>query len=137
MAHWMSIEVFDGEFYPAAGWADAFGDGLVESALSEGAIDWSWQPTSWGIVFEVAFDDEEAWDRFRALLAVRAALEAVPNPVNGVLIYKGRGGSAGTTKGRKPKPFAGAGSAALPLPMEDEIFWLLPPSPAVAVGVSA
>lgn len=122
MAHWMSIEVFDGDFYPAASWAESFGDSLVESALSEGAVDWSWHPTSWGTVFEVAFEDEQAWERFRALLSVRAALEAVPNPVNGVLIYKGRGGSAGATKGRKPKPLIGSGAAALPIPLEDEFF---------------
>jgi hypothetical protein len=118
----MSIEVFDGDFSPAAGWADAFGDTLVESALGQGAVDWSWHPTSWGVVFEVAFEDEHAWERFRALLAVRAALEGVPNPVNGVLIYKGRGGSAGTTKGRKPRPLIGSGAAALPIPLEDEFF---------------
>jgi hypothetical protein len=122
MPYWMSIEVFDGDFYPAAGWADAFGDTLVEGALGEGAVDWNWHPTSWGVVFEVAFEDEDAWERFRALLSVRAALEAVPSPVNGVLIYKGRGGSAGTTKGRKPKPLIGSGAAALPLPLEEEFF---------------
>jgi hypothetical protein len=122
MAMWMSIEVFDGEFYPAASWTEAFGDSVVEAALSGGATDWNWHPTSWGVVFEVAFEDEDAWDRFRASLAVRVALESVPNPVNGVLVYKGRGGSAGTTKGRKPRPLIGSGSAALPLPIEQEFF---------------
>lgn len=129
----MSIEVFDGEFYPAAGWAEAFGDSLVETALSEGAVDWGWHPTSWGVVFEIAFEDEEAWERFRASLAVRAALEAVPSPVNGVLIYKGRGGSAGTTKGRRPRPLIGSGAAALPLPIEEELFWALPATPAAVL----
>ena len=130
MPHWMSIEVFDGEFYPASSWAEAFGDSMVETALSEGASDWAWHPTSWGTVFEVAFEDEDAFDRFRATLAVRAALEAVPNPVNGVLIYKGRGGSAGTTKGRKPRPLLGSGAAALPLPVTEELFWAVAATPA-------
>jgi hypothetical protein len=130
----MSIEVFDADFYPAASWADAHGDGLVEAALSEGAVDWNWHPTSWGIVFEVAFDDEEAWDRFRELLAVKAALDLVPNPVSGVLIYRGRGGSAGTTKGRRPKPLIGSGSAALPLPIEQELFWA-PPTTAATLAL--
>lgn len=134
MPHWMSIEVFDGDFYPAASWADSFGDSLVESALSEGAGDWAWHPTSWGVVFEVAFEDEEAWERFRATLAVRTALEAVPNPVNGVLVYKGRGGSAGATRGRKPKPMAGSGAAALPIPIEDELFWDVAATPATVLS---
>jgi len=115
----MSIEVFDGEFYPAASWSEAFGDALVEAAISDGALDWNWHTTTWGVVFEVAFADEAAWERFRHALAVRTALEAVPNPVNGVLVYKGRGGSAGTTRGRRPKPLAGSGAAALPLPVEE------------------
>lgn len=130
MPHWMSIEVFDGDFYPAASWAESFGDSMVETALSEGATDWAWHPTSWGTVFEVAFEDEEAFERFRSTLAVRAALEAVPNPVNGVLIYRGRGGSAGTTKGRKPRPLIGSGAAALPLPIEEELFWAVAATPA-------
>jgi hypothetical protein len=130
MAMWMSIEVFDGDFYPASSWADAFGDSIVEAAVSGGASDWSWQPTSWGVVFEVAFEDEDAWERFRASLAVRVALESVPNPVNGVLVYKGRGGSAGAARGRKPRPMTGSGAAALPLPLEDELLWAVPATPA-------
>ena len=90
MPIWMSIEVFDGT-YPASRWVESFGDGLVEAALSGGASDWNWHPTSWGVVFEVAFEDDDAWERFRASLAVRVALESVPNPVNGVHVSKGRG----------------------------------------------
>ena len=122
MAHWMSIEVFDGEYYPAASWADAWGDRLVEAALADGAVDWTWHPTTWGVVFEVAFDDGTAWERFRDALAVQTALDAVPNPVNGVLIYRGRGGSSGATRPRRPRPLAGAGAAALPVPIEEVIF---------------
>jgi hypothetical protein len=132
MADWMSIEVFDGTFFPAAGWADAWGDSLVEQALRDGASDWSWHPTTWGVVFEVAFADEDAWERFRTSIIVRAALDAVPNP-DGVLIYKGRGGSSGSTFGRKPRPLAGSGSAALPLPIEEELFWAVPASPAAVL----
>jgi len=42
--------------------------------------------------------------------AVRAALDAVPDPVNGLLIYRGRGGGAGSRMPRKPKrpPASGA-----------------------------
>ena len=133
----MSIEVFDGDYYPAASWADAFGDRLAETAITGGAIDWRWQPTTWGIVFEVAFEDEEAWERFRDSIAVRAALEAVPNPVNGVLVYKGRGGSAGATRGRKPKPMAGSGAAALPVPVDDWVFEALVPHTATTAAKTA
>lgn len=121
MPYWMSIEVFDGA-YPAASWAESHGDALVETAISGGALDWSWQTTSWGTVFEVAFADEAAWERYLATLVVRTALDAVPNPVNGVLIYRGRGGSSGTSSPRRPRPLAGSGAAALPLPLEDEVF---------------
>lgn len=116
MAHWMSIEVLDGTF-PASRWADAHGDALVEAALSSGALDWSWHRHSWGVVFEVAFADEQGWDRYRDLHGVVAALEVVPDPNFGLIISRGRGGSAGTRDPRRPTLLSGSGAAALPLPL--------------------
>lgn len=118
MPYWMSIEVFDGRF-PASSWVESYGDSLVEAGISTGASEWSWQRTSWGVVFELAFDDQADWERFRQLLVVQIALDAVPDPVGGLLIYRGRGGSSGTTRPRKPRPIAGAGAAALPIPVLD------------------
>ncbi len=115
MAHWMSIEVFDGPF-SARAWQENVGDSLVETALRTGASDWNWHSNSWGVVFEVCFENEDDWDRFRQTLAVQIALDAVPDPVSGLIIYKGRGGSAGWVSSRKPKPLSGSGAAALPLP---------------------
>lgn len=112
---WMSIEVFDGTF-PASSWQESFGDSLVESALGHGAVDWNWDRHTWGVIFEVAFEDEQAWDRFRDSLTVRTALDAVPDPVSGLIVYKGRGGSAGRSQPRKPKPLSGSGAASLPMP---------------------
>ncbi|HEX6211700.1 MAG TPA: hypothetical protein VF136_13045, partial [Methylomirabilota bacterium] len=65
-----------------------------------------------------------AWERFRASLPVQTALDAVPDPVSGVIVYRGRGGSAGRSQPRKPKPLSGSGAAALPLPevLEDDLF---------------
>jgi hypothetical protein len=45
----------------------------------------------WGVDFEICFDNEERWDAFRSLPAVRAALDAVPDPFGGLLIYPGCG----------------------------------------------
>ena len=123
---WFSIEVFDGPF-AASLWADAHGDSLVETALQSGAVDWEWHRTTWGVVFEVAFADEESWERFRAMASVQAALDAVPDPVTGVLVYRGRGGSAGKSNPRKPKPLVGSGSAALPMPEGDPSVLAAPP----------
>lgn len=116
----MSIEVIDGAF-AASRWADAHGDSLVESALSSGAVDWSWHRHSWGVVFEVAFADEAAWDHFRALHGVQAALDAVPDPNFGLIISRGRGGSAGTRDPRRPSLLSGSGAAALPLPLVEQL----------------
>jgi hypothetical protein len=112
---WFSIEVFDGAT-PASVWAEAYKDTLMETALTQGATDWSWHRHTWGVVFEVSFDDDTVWDRFLDLPVVRAVLDAVPDPVTGVITYRGRGGSSGAPFPRKPKPLAGSGSAALPLP---------------------
>jgi hypothetical protein len=68
------------------------------------------------VVFEVCFDNEEQWETFRALPAVRAALDGVPDPVNGLLVYRGRGGGAGAPKPRKPKPAPSASAVSLPEP---------------------
>ena len=133
---WFSIEVLDGAF-GAASWADAHGDALVEAALLDGAVDWEWHSTRWGVVFEVAFADEGSWERYRASVSVQAALDAVPDPVTGLIIYKGRGGSSGKRDPRKPRPLIGSGAASLPLP---EIDWLsgpeltLPPERRVLVA---
>ena len=120
MEQWFSIEVLDGA-YGASSWADSFGDRLVESALGYGALDWAWHRHTWGVVFEIRFHSEAQWDAWRESLAVRTALDAVPDPVSGLIVYKGRGGSSGRVQPRKPKPLRGSGAAALPLPEE----WLV------------
>lgn len=119
--YWMSIEVFDGSF-SAGSWQEAWGDRLVENALVSGALDWSWHRSSWGVIFEVAFADEEAWVQYKDSLAVRVALDAVPDPVSGLIVYRGRGGNSGTRNPRKPRPLIGSGAAELPLPLDDEWF---------------
>jgi len=113
----MSLEVLDGSF-PAALWSEAHIDNLIEAALRHGATDWSSRALVWGVVVELRFDDEAQWERFRADAAVQAALDAVPNP-DGLLIYRGWGGSSSPREPRRPRPLAGAGAAALPLPLDD------------------
>ncbi|MBO0773375.1 MAG: hypothetical protein J2P35_18125 [Actinobacteria bacterium] len=94
MAEWWSIEVFHGEF-SAENWRDTYRETLTESAVTNGAVDWAWHSHRWGVVFEASFPDDDAWETFRALPVVQAALDAVPDRVNGLLIYRGRGGGAG------------------------------------------
>jgi hypothetical protein len=115
--YWWSVEVLDSAAGSARGWQDAYGNALTESAITNGAYDWQWHTHSWGVLFEIAFASDERWQVYRELPAVRAALDAVPDPVNGLLVYPGRGGSAGSVKPRRPRPVAGAGAA--PLPVED------------------
>src|SRR5437870_4147982 len=98
---WFSIEVFDGAS-SASLWSDAYGDALIEAAFTGGASDWEWHRVTWGVVLELEFDDETAFERFRNAPVVQAALDAVPDPVSGLIVYKGRGGSAGRVQPRKP-----------------------------------
>ena len=58
---WWSIEVFDGAF-PATLWQDAHGGFLIEAAVTRRGRDWWWHRHDWGVVFEVEFDDEDAWE---------------------------------------------------------------------------
>jgi hypothetical protein len=122
MADWWSVEVFHGEKFRATRWKDSYSASLIESAISHGAVEWSWIEHRHGVVFEVCFTSDAQWDAFRSLPAVRAALDAVPDPVNGLLIYRGRGGGAGAGRPRRPRPTAGAGAVQLPEPVTDRSF---------------
>jgi len=138
VAQWFSIEVLDGG-YAAAGWADAFGDSLVTEALSGGALDWGFHPHSWGTIFEVQFADEAAWERFRASIAALRALDAAPDPLTGVIIYKGRGGDTGGRIPRRGRPLTGSGAAALPIPLPTGVegWAVFPESPRRLLGLNA
>ena len=118
MAEWWSIEVFSGDKLPANGWRYAYEDDLTEAAITHGAMYYEWHDTEYGVIFEVLFRDDEQWDAFRALPAVRAALDGVPDPVNGLIIYRGRGGAAGSRNPRKPKPAPSAAALELEEPKE-------------------
>lgn len=118
MAQWWSIEVFDSEVQAALRWKDSYSSTLIESAITSGATEWTWIEHRYGVVFDVSFADEAQWDRFRALPGVQSALDAVPDPVSGLIIYKGRGGSSGAGRPRRPRPSAGAGAIELPEPAE-------------------
>ncbi len=120
---WLSIEVFDGEF-PANGWRRAHGDDLTEAAVTNGALQWEWHEHHWGVVLEVEFADDERRDRFRHLPAVTATLDAVPDPVNGLLVYSGRGGGSGSRVPRRPRPQPSSGAGALPEPTEERFLQL-------------
>jgi hypothetical protein len=115
---WWSIEVLNGPS-SAARWRAGHGAALVEAALTNGAVDWAWHQYRWGVVLEVAFGDEWRWDFFYALPAVQAALDAAPDPVKGLLVHRGRGGSSGARLPRRPRPLAGAGAVELPEPDPD------------------
>jgi hypothetical protein len=115
MGEWFSIEVLN-RATSALSWCEAYGDLLIGLALSHGATEWDWQHHPWGHVLEMEFPDEANWDDFRALSAVIAALDAVPDPVNGLLVHRGRGGSSGARWPRRPRPRRGSGAASLPLP---------------------
>jgi len=49
----------------------------------------------------------------------RAALDAVPDRAQGLLIYRGRGGGSGALVPRHPRPLPIADAAALPEPAPD------------------
>ncbi|MFG2005317.1 hypothetical protein ACGFNU_39840 [Spirillospora sp. NPDC048911] len=114
-----SIEVFNGEF-PATAWRDSYRQALVESALTNGAVSWMWYAHSWGVVFEVTFAGEEAWERWRDLPGTRAALDSVPDPVNGLLVYRGKGGTSGAPMPRRPRPAPGAAALAIEVPLDED-----------------
>jgi hypothetical protein len=135
MSEWLSIEIFDGAL-PASSWRTAHGEALTEAAVTNGALDWVWHEHRWGLVFEVEFAEDAALESFRNLPAVRAALDAVPDPVNGLLVYRGRGGGSGSRVPRRPKPKLDSGAAEPPAPRQTvqtaRLATAEPPSPVHA-----
>jgi len=121
---WLTIEVFDAEGRPASGWRRMHGERLIESAITNRAERWVWHEHRWGVVLEIEFSDEETREVFRRLPAVVAALDAVPDPVSGLLVYPGRGGGSGATLPRRPRPTPLAGAGALPEPHEEQFIRL-------------
>jgi hypothetical protein len=119
MAEWWSIEVFHADL-SARRWKDSYEGALIEAALANGAQDWAWHEHRTGVVLEVAFPDDSSWEAFRALPAVVAALDAAPDPVNGLIVYRGRGGSSGSRWPRRRGPKPSAGAMALTEPAEQE-----------------
>jgi len=117
--NWITIEVFDGATSSAAGWAQAWRNRLVEAAVTGGAVFWDDHAHSWGVVLEFTFDDERRRDAFRQAPVLLAALDAVPDPLTGVLVYPHRGGGDGMRQPRRPRPARGGGSAELPIPDPD------------------
>jgi hypothetical protein len=112
---WLTVEVFD-EAHAAWVWRDANGDVLVAAAIASGAVYWEWHEHRYGVALELCFPTLAGLEAFRGLPAVRAALDRAPDPQHGVIIYRGRGGGAGSRVPRRPKPLAGAGAAELPEP---------------------
>jgi hypothetical protein len=136
MAEWWSIEVLHGDV-SAFGWQAAHDSELIEAALTNGARDAIWHADTWGVAFEVYFEDADQWEAFRDLPIVRAALDAVPDPVNGLLIYRGRGGTSAAGRPRRPRPAPSAAAAALPEPAPEQYLDLTSSSPADPAELSA
>ena len=138
VSEWWSIEVFEASALPARRWKDSYQDRLTEAAVTHSALAWEWHEHRYGVVFEVHFDSDQQWEAFRALPAVRSALDGVPDPVNGLIVYRGRGGGSGPRKPRKPKPAPGASAVALPEPAEERVLHLAgvaPPGPPGAAQI--
>jgi len=117
MGFWLTIEVQHGEV-SADGWRRAHGESLIEAAVTNGAKRWVWHTPSWGVILELRFGDEDARNAFRELPALTAALDAVPDPVFGLLVYPGRGGGSGAAKSRRPRPAPQADAAEVQEPQE-------------------
>src|SRR6201993_4497308 len=105
MSEWWSIEVFDAAELPARRWKDSYQDELIEAAITNGAVYWEWHEHRYGVVFEGLFGSDAQWEAFRALPAVRAALDGAPDPVNGFILTRPR-----------PNPAPGSSAMARPDP---------------------
>jgi hypothetical protein len=116
--NWLTVEVFDGAT-SATAWVHAWHDRLIEAAVTGGAVFWDEHEHRWGVVLEFTFADERLRDAFRRTPVLLAALDAAPDPVNGVLVYPHRGGGSGSRQPRRPRPRPVSDAAELPAPDPD------------------
>jgi len=133
---WWTIEVLDAPGEPGTTWQAAYSDRLVEVALMHGVLEWTWVVRPWGVIVQLAFPDESDWLRFRATPSVAAALDAVPDPVSGLLVYPGLGGGsgAGVRRGPRPSPLRDGAAAPLPNPVPESAEPWLGPREAGQLG---
>lgn len=119
MDEWWSIEI-SGTDLDVSAWIRSRGRDVIRTALEYGARDWDWVSGTWGVVLEFCFADTAAvhggWTAFIDNPLVKAALDAVPDPINGLFFYPGRGGSSSAPVPRRPRPAPVAAAAALPVP---------------------
>lgn len=118
--HEIALEIFDGPF-SASSWQHAYGDALTTAAMSWSGLDWEWRHRTWGLIFLVAFPSEAEYDEWRKMPVVIAALDAVPDPVNGLVFHRGWGGTSGSGEPRRGKPMVGAGGAEIALPTDEAL----------------
>lgn len=118
MSAWLTIEVQNGAT-SGEDWRRAHGRFLIEAAVTNGAVEWIWHHPLWGVIVEVEFAEESVRDAFRHLPAVTAALDAVPDPVVGLLVYPGRGGGSAASVPRLPRPDPAHDAAAREEPFEE------------------
>ncbi|MFD2469744.1 hypothetical protein [Amycolatopsis silviterrae] len=88
---WLRILVLDGET-PASAWRRTYADALVDAAIADRAVRWSWRDHEHGVVFEISFRTGAIRDEFHDQPPVKAALEAVPDPRHGLTITSGGDG---------------------------------------------
>lgn len=119
MDEWWSIEISGAEFELAT-WVRARGSDVIRTALEHGARDWDRVSGTWGVVLEFCFADTLVVTAGRPGFVdnplVKAALDAVPDPINGLFLYPGRGGSSAAGVPRRPRPAPVAVAAVLPEP---------------------
>ena len=120
MAEWWSIEVFHAD-QSARQWRSSYEDALIEAAVARGALNWLWHEHRTGLVLELEFPDDAAWEAYRNLPAVQAALDAAPDPVNGLIVYRGRGGASGSRWPRRRGPKPSADALARPEPVPEKV----------------
>jgi len=87
---WLLIEVLDGEV-PASEWRRAHAETLIDAAIADRAVRWSWRVHGCGVVFEIAFRTDRIRDEFCSRLSVKNALDAVPDPQCGLKVLPGGG----------------------------------------------
>jgi hypothetical protein len=118
MALEVVFEISDTSRPPAHDWAGTWLEGMLNDARRSGSTAEEVTELGTVLIIELSFPSADEWRGFRDEPRTLRALHQVPDPVEGLQIYRWFGEGSRDREPRSPRPASGTGAVALPISEE-------------------